>query len=141
MRNFRRLFKLKQTAWSLIGGLMLAGLLGGCQTPFIDIKVQVDTCPPGGAGRSIPIDPPIVGACTPTPPLTDLTDPNLNNNGYFNTATKTTLFDHIHRCNASTWMCQSNPGSTFCGGINKVCKTRFTPTSGNNGNCLCGCPS
>jgi hypothetical protein len=143
MRTSRQPWKFKRIACSLAVGLLLAGLLGGCTEPFVNVVVQVDTtCQAGGMGRPIG-EPPGPGACILTPVLTAPTDPNLFNTGYFNTATKTILSDHNHRCNAggTNKMCQSSPGSTMCGGINKICKTRFTPTSGNNGNCTCGCPN
>ncbi len=141
MRTSRQLWKFERVACSLAVGFLLAGLLGGCTEPFVNVVVQVDTCQAGGGRPFGP--PPEPGACMKTPVLTAPTDPNLYNSGYFNTATNTILYDHDHRCNAggTNKMCQSSPGSTTCGGIPKQCKTRFTPTSGNNGNCDCGCPS
>lgn len=139
MRTLRQLLSFNRTVWNLGVSLLLAGLLGGCTEPFVNVIVQVDTCQAGGGKPFGPPPPP--GACNPTPPLTALTDPNLFGAGYYNTATKTKLNDHTHRCNTGTWMCQSSPGSTLCGGISKTCITRFTPTSGNNGNCTCGCPN
>ena len=132
MRNFRRLFKLKQTAWSLIGGLMLAGLLGGCQTPFIDIKVQVDNmagaCPSGGTRVLNSEDPPGIGGC--------------NNGGTGPIVVSNTI---CKNASGGTMQCQS---SFICSAGNKCavppgtenrksCKTIWTQTSGNNGSCSC----
>lgn len=142
MRALRQLFKFKGTACSLAVGLLLAGLLAGCTEPFVNVIVQVDTCQAGSTGKPFGPPPP-PGACMKTSVLTVPTDPNLYNNGYFNTATKTILYDHTHRCNTggTNKMCQSSPGSTYCSGIPTQCKTRFTPTGGSNGTCDCDCPN
>lgn len=138
MRTLRQLFKFMGTACSL--GLLLAGLLGGCHQPFVNVNVQVDVdnCQ-AGRGRSIEL--PAPGACNQTLLTNNTTDPNLYNNAW-NMATNTAMgSDHSKRCNTSTWMCQSAPGSKACPiPPNKLCKTRFTPTSGIYGNCTCGCP-
>lgn len=142
MRPLRQLLGFNGTVWNLGVSLLLAGLLGGCTEPFVNVIVQVDTCQAGGMGK--PFGPsPEPGACIPTAVLTVPTDPNKFGAGYYNTATKTILTDHTHLCNAggANKMCQSSPGSNLCGGVSKLCKTRFTPTSGNNGDCICGCPS
>jgi hypothetical protein len=141
MRTLLQLLDFNGTVWNLGVSLLLAGLLGGCSEPFVNVIVQVDTCQAGGMGKQFG-EPSPPGACQPTAVLTVPTDPNLFNAGYFNTATRTILDDHDHRCNTggTNKICKSSPGSTMCGGVFKTCKTRFTPTSGNNGTCTCGCP-
>ena len=137
MRTLRQLFKFKGTACSLAVGLLLAGLLGGCGQPFVNVTVQVDNCQ-ADRGRSIELPPP-PGGCNQTLLTNNTTDPNKYNNAW-NMATNTAMTDNTHRCNTSTWMCQSDPGSKLCPATLKPCKTRFTPTSGIYGNCTCGCP-
>ena len=139
MRNLRRLFKLKHTAWSLIGGLMLAGLLGGCQTPFIDIKVQVDnmagTCPSGGTTRVVDSSIPLDGGCTLGPILTAPADAY----GAHIHPTGGIITDHNHTCTVGNGSrkCASSPGTCNF----KACWTRFVPDSPGalTGKCSCDC--
>jgi hypothetical protein len=140
MRNLRQVFNHKGAAWSLVGGLLLAGLLSGCGSgsKFVEVQVQVDTCPSGGPMRTLSEG----GACRPTPQLQDPTNANLYNNAK-NTATGLAITDSVHMCNAGTYMCQSSPGTKLCGGTYKPCKTLYTPDAppnGLTGNCQCGCP-
>lgn len=141
MRNLGKQLKVNRAALSLIGGLMLAGLLGACSS--VDVSVNT-SCPPSNMRSTIsnPPDEPGAGACTPTPALQSPTDANLYNNAK-NTATNQPITDHIHMCNVGTFMCQSSPGTKLCGGTYKPCKTRYTPDvppNGLTGNCQCGCP-
>ena len=140
MRNSHQLFKLKGTAWSLVGGLLLAGLLVGCNTPLIDVSVQVDTtCSSGNTPSGGPRTPlqqlPKPGACQ-TKQLTTRTDANeYSNNNAWDLVTNKRITDHTHFCNTNTTKCQSSPGSKVCSGFDKPCMTKWT-----NGSCICGCP-
>lgn len=139
MRNLPQRLNLARTACSLIGGLLLAGVLTACWE--VNTYVKVGTCAPGSV-RIISDPDDGAGACRPTSALQNPTDANLYNNA-MNTSTGLAITDHVHMCNANTFMCQSNPGTKLCGGTYKPCKTRYTPTvppDGLTGNCICGCP-
>jgi len=129
MGTLRQLFKLRRTAWSLVGGLLLVGLLGGCSTPFIDIdvSVQVDTCPSGAGGPRQPLPEP--GACTnggtgsiPPPPATICKNAS---GAPMNCPTGATC--------TSGYKCGSPPGTEN----RKTCKTIWTQISGTSGSCIC----
>jgi hypothetical protein len=124
----------------VVGTLLMIGLLEGCTHPFIDVSVKVDTCPPSTGTRVVSTGSPpegVDGGCRSTMPLTTATDAF----GALNAANSNQpITDHVHLCNAGTWMCQASPGSCFMGGQWKLCKTYFAPTTGNNGNCACNCP-
>jgi len=133
MRSLRQLFKLKKTAWSLIGGLMLIGLLGACT----QVQVTVDTCPPGATRTSI-TSIPDAGACTNGPKLlvpADASGAYIANTT--NPPQQIPLTDHSYTCNAGTWRCASNPGTC----VFKPCWTKFTPDSpgAKTGACTCEC--
>ena len=125
----------KRTTTLLIGCLM-AALLGGCK--FVEVFVQVDTCPTSTGTRVVTAGGPPAdeGGCQ-SMQLTSAVDAY----GALNTANNNQpITDHNHLCNAGTWKCKSSPGSCLMGGLWKPCKTYFSPTSGNNGNCACNCP-
>jgi hypothetical protein len=135
MRNLRQLFQLKRPAWSLIAGLMLAGLLGGCHTPLIDIKVDVDnTCQTGGNGTRMAT--PEAGAClfqsyTGAIPTGTICK---NAGGIIACPTGAT-------CSSGTGSrkCRTTPGT--CDGVS--CKTYWLQTGGSSsttGVCSCPCP-
>jgi hypothetical protein len=129
-------FNNKRPMTLLIGGCFLAVCLGGCK--FVEVQVQVDTCPTSMGSRVVSGGGPPneEGGCQ-TMLLTAAADAY----GALNTANNNQpITDHNHLCNANTWKCKSSPGSCYMGGLWKPCKTYFTPTSGNNGNCACNCP-
>ena len=131
MGTLRQQFKL--TAHSLIAGLILAGLLGGCTEPFVKVTVQVDTCQAGGMGKQFG-PPPEIGACMKNN-VTSPIDANVwNNNNAWDMVTNTRITDHSHIC-SSGFICQSSPGSQGCPILSKPCMTKW-----NNGVCSCGCP-
>ena len=130
------LFGYKTTAWSI---LLLVGLLGGCQKPFIDVEVQVvatagGACPSGGKVTDLGAG----GGCITDPAISSPTDANKYGNAK-DVGTGQTITDHSHMC-TSGFMCASNPGSKYCPITPKPCKTLWTQTSGMNGTCQCGCP-
>ena len=130
----------KRATTTIVGAVIMVGLLEGCTSPFVDVAVKVDTCPPSTGTRVVSSGSPpegVDGGCRSTLPLTSPTDAF----GALNTANNNQpITDHTHLCNTCTWMCQASPGSCYMGGQWKACKTYFTPTSGNNGNCACNCP-
>lgn len=137
MRILLQRLNLARTGNSLVGGLMLAGLLTACWE--VNTYVKVDTCPPGSVrNTSDSSDEP--GACYATPPLTSATDAY----NALNTANNNQpITDHTHTCNVGTRKCKSSPGTCLVGGVYKACKTYFTPDTGGGGltgNCICGCP-
>jgi hypothetical protein len=138
MRNLAKQLKLNRAMSSLVGSLMLVGLLGACNT----VTVTVDTCPPGSVRNisSINTPPDEPGACNSTPLLTSPTDAY----NALNTANNNLpITDHNHTCNVGTRKCKSSPGTCLVGGVYKPCKTYFTPDvppNGLTGNCNCGCP-
>ena len=135
MGTLPQMLKFNGTMWSLGIGLLLAGLLGGCTKPLVNVEVNVDTCQAGAMGRSIE-EPPAPGACNLSPILTAPTDANRYNNAW-DMVSNTKITDHTHMCNAggTNRTCSSNPGSQLCGGTYKLCITKW-----NNGACSCGCP-
>jgi hypothetical protein len=138
MRTSGRLFELKGTAGNLLGGLLLAGLLGGCGLPFIDVDVQVVAtaggCPSGGTRTDIQPG----GGCNKET-ISSPTDANKYGNAK-DTGTGLAITDHSHMCTSGV-ICQSSPGTYYCPFPTlKPCKTLWTQTSGLNGTCQCGCP-
>jgi len=146
MGTFPQLFKLNGTAWSLIIGLLLAGLLSGCHTPLIDIDVQVTNmagaCPPGGGGGG-PI--PTAG-CSAKQSIPQQEDAVVAGHQTYNTATShyvTTT--NTYFCQANSTPCNANPGSSSCPPTFtplKKCVTLYTPNAGTTGpgSCSCVCP-
>jgi len=127
MQSLRQLFKLKKTACSLISGLMLAGLLGGCK--FIEVSVQVDTCQSDGTRMPLP-DP---GACNVVNPYTGAIPPPpaticKNIGGQ-------TIPCPANATCSSGAKCGDPPGSYN----RKTCKTIWTESSAGStsGSCLC----
>ena len=130
MRNLRQLFQLKGTTWSLVGGVLLAGLLGGCTTPLIDVKVSVDnTCPTGGSGMRVPIDNIEAGACI-TPFISWSGQSAV---GFWDSSTSLQIPIGSTLTCASGVKCRTTPGNC---GIGKPCKSWYRPS---NGQCLCDC--
>jgi len=141
MRTLGQLFELEGTARNLLGGLLLAGLLGGCGLPLIDIDVQVvntaGACPSGGT--RVGTDLPAGGGCITDPAISSPTDANKYGNAK-DMGTGQPITDHNHMC-TSGFICASNPGSKYCPFPTvKACKTRWYQTSGMNGTCQCDCP-
>jgi hypothetical protein len=133
MGTLRQLFNLKETAWSLVGGLLLLGLLGGCE-PFVNVVVQVDnTCQAGGTGSGMGRKIPDAGTCTLGPVLTAPADAY----GAHIYPTGGIITDHTHTCNAGTRKCASSPGTCNF----KSCWTRFHPDTPGalTGACTCDC--
>ena len=137
MRNLRQIFKSNRTSWSLVGGLLLAGLLGGCSTPFIDISVQVDSCPSGSTtgDTRIPILPRGAGTCFAGVPHTGQIPSG--------TMCKNTTGQIINcpanaQCSSGSKKCPNPPGT--CGRTATPCRTTWTQsTSGStSGTCICG---
>jgi hypothetical protein len=139
MRNLRQLFQLKRRAWSLVGGVLLAGLLGGCQTPFIDIKIEVaNTCSPGSTRSSIPDDGG-AGACILNPanpyngpliPTNHKVCKDFNNN--------TVACTGNEMCTGATSrVCNSSPGSEN----RKTCKSVWKQSAAGSINGTCTCTS
>lgn len=145
MGTMRKLFCFKWTRSSLLVGIMILGLIGGC-TPLIDIDIVVDNtagnCPSGGRGGGGGPQLPPGGACTTTN-LSSAADANRYNNAK-NVATGHAITDHSHMCKAGTVMCASSPGSMACPyPTYKPCKTLYmpdVPPNGLVGTCQCGCP-
>ncbi len=130
MRTLRKLFKFKGTACSLTVGLLLAGLLGGCTEPFVNVAVQVDTtCQAGGMGRPIG-DPPPPGACTA--PYVSWAGKSAD--GFWNSQTGLQIPGGSGlTCASGSVKCQStNPGT--CTMV--PCKSWYRPS---NQSCLCDC--
>lgn len=131
MRNLPQRLNLARTAWSLVGGLLLAGLLTACWE--VNTYVKVDTCPPGATRTPIP---PIEGGgCNQGPVLTSATDAY---GAYIaNTSPPQPITDHTHFCNAGTNKCASSPGTCQ----RKPCVVKFTPDSPGamTGACICAC--
>ena len=142
MTTLRQLFKSKGTACSLGVGLLLAGLLGGCQTPFIDIKVQVDNtagaCPSGGTRIITPPDGGM-GACSidPRSPYTGPLIPqnykvckDFNNNIIACTGNE--------MCTGSnSRVCNDPPGNE----TRKICKSVWKQSAAGSMNGTCSCTS
>lgn len=140
MRNLAKQLKLNSATWSLVGGLMLLGLLGACT----EVQVTLDTCATR-TGVGTPLPPDGAGACRAPVLLTGPKDPNVNDTNAVNTAKSNQyITDHNHQCKKDQYMCQPSPGTALCGGVNKPCKTFFTPDvspDGLIGTCVCGsCP-
>ena len=130
MRTLRKLFKFKGTACSLTVGLLLAGLLGGCTEPFVNVAVQVDTtCQAGGMGRPI-VDPPPPGACTA--PYVSWAGKSAD--GFWNSQTGLQIPGGSGlTCASGSVKCQStNPGT--CTMV--PCKSWYRPS---NQSCSCAC--
>ena len=131
MGTLRQLFKLKGSAWSLLGGFLLAGLLGGCSHPFIDIKVDVDvnsTCASGGGPRQ-PL--PGAGACsvdgTGAIPQSPTSQTICKNSG-----------GTVINCPPGATCTSGNKCNTPSGTDNrKACKTIWTQVNGTSGSCIC----
>ena len=129
MGTLRKLFKPKGSAWSLVSGLLLVGLLGACNT----VTVTVDTCPPGNVRSTIGDLPDGAGACNVVNPYTGAIPPP-----------PATICKNI---SGVTIPC---PGNATCssgskcgdppGTYNrKTCKTVWTESSAGSasGSCLC----
>lgn len=131
MRNLPQRFNLTRTACSLVGGLLLAGLLTACWE--VNTYVKVDTCPPGAT--RISTDPPDAGACTNGPILT--APANANGAYIANTSPPQQITDDLHSCNIGTRKCALSPGTCQ----RKPCWTKFTPDSPGamTGACSCSC--
>lgn len=123
MRNLAKQLKLNSATWSLVGGLMLVGLLGACS----EVHVTVDTCATRTGGGT----PPEPGACTNGPILTA----PANAYGAHIYPTGGPITDHNHTCNVNTRMCASPPGTS---GL-KPCWTKFKPSPIDplKGDCSC----
>jgi len=135
MGTLRKLFEPKVTTWNLVGGLLLVGLLGGCTTPFVNVVVQVDTCPSGSGGPRTPLDPP--GACTlntanpyngPLIPQNYKVCKDFNNNTIPCTGNE--------MCTGTTSrVCADSPGNEN----RKLCKSVWKQSAAGsmNGTCVC----
>lgn len=138
MRDVAKQLRLRKAVLSLASGLLMIGFLGACSS--VDVKVD-NTCSPGSVRKIIdPPDETGAGACKPKTVPT-----NQDAYGFLNTANSNqAITDHVHTCNANTTMCKTaaegGPGNCLVRGQYRACKSYFTPTSGNAGNCTCGCP-
>jgi len=128
MRTLRQLFKFKGTACSLGVGLLVAGLLGGCTTPFVNVVVEVDTCQAGGTGRSFGPPPP-PGACTT--PFTPWSGKSADL--FWNSQTGQQIPSGSGLTCVSGMKCAALPGNC---GFGKPCKSWYRPS---NQSCLCDC--
>jgi hypothetical protein len=112
----------KNVISTLVGGLLLAALLGACS----EINVTVGTCPSGSPGW--PPQPP--GACTPAALVADTQATSIN---AYDSVTKTKITDTTLQCLAGGFKCTSGT----CGYL--PCRTWYTAASTSTGNCKCGC--
>lgn len=128
MGNLRSSRTVKETAWNLIVGLLLVGLIGGCK--FVEVYVNVDSCPagqkmtiPGGGGgcyQGSQINPPVAAT-----------------GAYIQGTSPAVYADSTYQCTSGTY-CGSIPGTCQF----KKCIWVFTPDSpgSKTGSCSCGCP-
>jgi hypothetical protein len=123
----------------IVGCLLLIGLLQGCTSPFVDVKVKVDSCPPAGTRvvttPSAPSDE--VGACSlgsvipNDTPAHQIPAWHVTLNRYIEAS------DNL-KCKSTSVMkrCQSSPGTCY----GQACKTKFYPNGTGTGHCYCQCP-
>ena len=134
MRTFPQVFTFNKAARTLAAGLLLAGLLGGCTTPFVNVVVQVDSCQAGGPGNPpLPLGP---GQCIfaspttgpiPPPPATICKDHNLN---VITCPANVTCTSGPGRCDANS------PGKDRSG---KICKTIWVQSATHPTEGACDC--
>lgn len=130
MGALRQLLKFNGTMRSLGVGLLVAGLLGGCTQPFVNVIVQVDTpsCQ-AGEGKTIESPPP-PGGCNNGGTGLIVVSPNT----ICKNASGTPInCQSSFMCSAGNKCLNGNPGTEN----RKACKTIWTQTSGNNGSCTC----
>jgi len=135
MRTVRQLFKLKRSVYNLVGGFLLAGLLGAC-TPLVNVAVEVDnTCSSGGGGPGRSIEPP--GAC--------ILNPATPYNGPLIPANYKVCKDFNNNTIACTGnemctgirVCANSPGSEN----RKICKSVWKQSAAGSMNGTCSCTS
>jgi hypothetical protein len=136
MRTFQQIFSFTKAARTLAAGILLAGLLSGCTTPFVNVVVQVDSCQAGGPGKPPNIPMPGVGLCVfanpttgpiPPPPATICKDHNLS---IIPCPANATCTSGPGRCDANT------PGSNRSG---KICKTIWVQSATHPTEGACDC--
>jgi hypothetical protein len=106
----------------MFAAILLAVLMAAC------IKVNVQ-CAPGGQGGQDDGGAP--GACSPMSYQGTAA-------GFYNTATSSTIPTPTTLVCVSSTKCKPIAGK--CGFTQTPCKSTFTPTTGNEGTCSCGCP-
>lgn len=129
MRNLAKQLKLNSATWSLVGGLMLVGLLGACT----EVQVTVDTCATrtGGGTPLPPIEP---GGCAAGVPYTGTIPSGTickNTSGTIITCPANAT------CSSGSMKCPSLPGTC----ANRTpCKTTWTESThgSTSGTCVCG---
>jgi hypothetical protein len=138
MGNLPQRFNLARTACSLVGGLLLAGLLTACWE--VNTYVKVDTCPPGATRTPIPQEGG-GGGCILGPVLTAPVDANGAYIAGTSPPQQIPMTDHSYTCNAdgTSRRCALSPGSCAF----KPCWTKFTPDTpgAKTGACACICQS
>ena len=103
----------------MFAAILLAVLIAACAR----VNVQ---CPSGGQDDGGP-----PGACNPKAYEGSAV-------GFYNTATGMPIPSGSPLTCLMSNKCKGVPGQ--CGFTGGNCKSTFTPTSGNNGMCSCGCP-
>jgi len=134
MRRFHWLFKFNKSARILVAGLLVVGMLGGCTKPFINVQVDVDTCPSGAGGQGKPIP---MGLCSSDNQYTGTIKPagyevckDFNGNVIACTGNEQcTGPANVSACNSPTGMDANR----------RVCKTVWVQSAAGsmNGSCVC----
>jgi hypothetical protein len=126
METFRQQLSLSKTVLNLVFPIIVTGLLSGCTKPLVNVEVNVDTCQAGGPRTPLPGG---IGACNNggTGPIV------VSNSICKDSGGKTITCQSSFQCTAGNKCLDGNPGNEN----RKLCKTKWTQTSGNNGNCLC----
>lgn len=125
MKNIDGL-KRESGAYAGLGLALVLFALQGCQTPFIDIKVN--TCGAGSSEETTKPDGGVVGACNKKP------HGNANVTGFWDDATQRWMSQTNKTCKSGT-ICKSTPG-TCTGGMQSCINHYNSSTEG----CSCGCP-
>lgn len=132
MRNLPQRLNLARTACSLIGGLLLAGLLTACWE--VNTYVKVDTCPPGSV-RIINDGDPGAGACSVMNPYTGpLLPQNYKVCKDFNNVTIPCTGNE--NCTGPN-RCNNSPGNEN----RKICKTVWKQSAAGSMDGTCNCTS
>lgn len=144
MGTLRQLFRFNW-AWdmlSLLGLVVGIGILGGCGSgsKFVEVAVTVDTCPSGSTRTPIDHSTSNGGATPGQCYITQNYSGALLPTNYKickNSAGTQINCAGNETCNSGSIRCQDPPTGPGTEG-RKVCKTIWTQTSGQNGNCICG---
>lgn len=147
METFQWLITFTRTARSLVAGLLLAGLFGGCgTTPLVNVAVQVDTCPSGSSRSPLPgggLPGGGLGACSLNPAnpyVGPLIPANTTPNPPYPYKVCKDATNKIVSCTGNEQctggrVCNDPPGSEN----RKTCKSVWTQSAAGstNGNCAC----